>query len=76
MSDVSTLDALREQRKAAADLASLDHASASLEALEQRHMVDATCPHCDFVISQDGGIESHLRDVHPNPLVLPDATTQ
>lgn len=77
MSDAPTLDALRGQRtQVAADLANLDHAIASLEALEQSHMVDASCPHCDFVVEQDGGIEAHLLDVHPNPLVFPDATQQ
>lgn len=77
MSDAPTLDALRGQRtQVAADLANLDHAIASREALEQSHMVDASCPHCDFVVVQDSGIEMHLRDVHPNPLVFPDATPQ
>jgi len=77
MSDAPTLDALRGKRtQVAADLANLDHAIASLEALEQSHMVDAACPHCDFVVEQDGGIEAHLIDVHPNPLVFPDATQQ
>ena len=60
----------------ATELADLDHAIASLEALDQSHMVDASCPHCDFVVSGNGGIETHLRDVHPNPLVFPDAAPQ
>jgi hypothetical protein len=77
MSETTTLGSLRDQRKqAAAELANLDHAIASLEAMEQSHMVDASCPHCDFVVTQDGGIEAHLRDVHPNPLVFPDAAQQ
>lgn len=77
MSDAPTLDALRSKRtQVAADLANLEHAIASREALEQSHMVDASCPHCDFVVEQDGGIEAHLMDVHPNPLVFPDATQQ
>jgi hypothetical protein len=77
MSEAQTLDALRIQRtQAAANLANLDHAIASLEALDQSHMVDASCPHCNFVVTQDGGFEAHLRDVHPNPLVFPGATQQ
>jgi hypothetical protein len=74
MSDTPNLANLREQRqKAKAELENIDHAIASLEALEHSHMIDASCPHCDFVVSAGGGIESHLRDVHPNPLIYPDA---
>ncbi len=77
MSDTSNLADLKEQRKsAAADLANIDHAIASVEALEHSHMVDASCPHCDFVVETGGGIELHLRDVHPNPLVYPSAERQ
>jgi hypothetical protein len=36
-------------------------------------MVDASCPHCDYVATQSGGIKVHLMDVHPNPLIYPDA---
>jgi hypothetical protein len=75
MSDSPTLADLRERRaEAAASLADIDHAIASLEALETSSMLDASCPHCDFVVQRDGGIETHLRDVHPNPLIFRDAT--
>ncbi|MCL1593719.1 MAG: hypothetical protein M3132_05130 [Actinomycetia bacterium] len=74
MPSTPTLADLNEQRqKAVADLANIDHAIASLEALERSHMIDASCPHCDFVVQTDGGIEIHLRDVHPNPLIYPNA---
>lgn len=71
MSDTPSLADLRDRRAAAAsELAEIDHAIASLEALTTSHMVDASCPHCDFVIEMDGGIETHLREVHPNPLIF------
>ncbi len=74
MSDSPTLADLRERRAAAAEaLEEIDHAIASLEALSGSTMLDASCPHCDFVIEHDGGIEQHLRDVHPNPLIFGDA---
>jgi len=77
MPDTAKLTDLKEQREsAAADLANIDHAIASVEALEHSHMVDASCPHCNFVVEADGGIEFHLRDVHPNPLVYPSAEPQ
>ncbi len=77
MSDIANLADLKEQRDSAvADLANIDHAIASVEALEQSHMVDASCPHCDFAVTADGGIGFHLRDVHPNPLVYPSAERQ
>ena len=77
MSDKPNLADLNEQRKSAvANLANIDHAIASVEALEHSHMIDASCPHCDFVVQTDGGIEIHLRDVHPNPLVYPSAERQ
>jgi hypothetical protein len=74
MPNTPTLADLRDQRQAAAAaLADIDHAIASLEALEQSHMIDASCPHCDFVVQTDGGMEIHLMDVHPNPLIYPNA---
>jgi hypothetical protein len=74
MSDTPTLADLRFQREAAAnDLAQMDHAIASLEALEQTQMIDASCPHCDFVVTTGSGIDIHLMDVHPNPLIYPNA---
>jgi hypothetical protein len=74
MSEAPNLDDLRKQRaKATSDLAEIDHAIASLEALETSHMIDASCPHCDFVVQADGGMVTHLIDVHPNPLIYPDA---
>ncbi len=77
MSDSPNLADLRERRaRAAADLAEIDHAIASLEAIETSHMVDASCPHCDFVVETDSGIEVHLRDVHPNPLIYPNVEHQ
>lgn len=77
MSDNASLADLNEQRKSAvANLANIDHAIASVEALEHSHMIDASCPHCDFVVQTDGGIEIHLRDVHPNPLIYPNAERQ
>jgi hypothetical protein len=77
MSRDNSLSDLQQQRvKLARDLASIDHAIASLEALEHSQMVDASCPHCDFVVQNDGGMTIHLRDVHPNPLIYPDAELQ
>jgi hypothetical protein len=77
MSDIADLADLKEKRESAvADLADIDHAIASVEALVHSHMVDASCPHCEFVVTADGGFESHLRDVHPNPLVYPAAERQ
>jgi hypothetical protein len=77
MTSANDLSELKQQRvKLAADLASVDHAIASLEALEHSQMVDASCPHCDFVVENDGGMTIHLRDVHPNPLIYPDARPQ
>jgi hypothetical protein len=77
MSDTANLADLNEQRASVvANLADIDHAIASVEALKTSHMIDASCPHCDFVVETDGGIEIHLRDVHPNPLVYPSAERQ
>jgi hypothetical protein len=77
MSETPNLADLREQRqKAVADLEEIDHAIASLEALTQSHMIDASCPHCDYVVETDGGMEIHLMDVHPNPLIYPNAQRQ
>jgi hypothetical protein len=77
MSNTSDLSDLQEQRKqAAADLATMDHAIASLEALQTSHMIDDPCPHCDFVVKADSGMEVHLMDVHPNPLIYPNAESQ
>jgi hypothetical protein len=67
-------DLVEARRRAAEELANIDHAIASLDAIEQSHMIDASCPHCDFVVQADGGMVTHLRDVHPNPLIYPDAT--
>jgi len=65
---------LETQRDAtAAKLASIEHAIASLEAMNTSHMVDASCPHCDYVATQGNGMKVHLMDVHPNPLIYPDA---
>ncbi len=69
-------DLLKKREQARAELADIEHAIASLEALEHSHMIDASCPHCDFVVTASGGIENHLRDVHPNPLIYPDAEIQ
>ena len=75
MSSTPDLADLKDQRaRAAAELSTIDHAIATLEALETSHMVDASCPHCDFVVDQPGGMKVHLMDVHPNPLIYPDAT--
>ena len=75
MPSTPDLAQLKEQRAAVADkLETIDHAIASLEALNTSHMVDASCPHCDYVVTQPGGLEVHLMDVHPNPLIYPDAT--
>jgi hypothetical protein len=74
MPDTPTLADLRDQRAAAADdLAQIDHAIASLEALGQSQMIDASCPHCDFVVTTGSGMDIHLMDVHPNPLIYPNA---
>lgn len=74
MPDTPTLADLNDQRQATVNhLAQIDHAIASLKAVEQSHMVDASCPHCDFVVTTDSGIDIHLMDVHPNPLIYPDA---
>ena len=74
MPDTPTLADLRDQRQtAAANLAEIDHAIASLEALGQSQMVDASCPHCDFTVTTDTGMDIHLIDVHPNPLIYPNA---
>jgi hypothetical protein len=74
MSDIVNLADLNEQRvSAVANLADIDHAIASVEALKTSHMVDASCPHCDFVVETEDGFEFHLRDVHPNPLIYPSA---
>ena len=74
MPDTPTLADLRDQRQtAAASLAEIDHAIASLEALDQSQMVDASCPHCDFIVTTDSGMDIHLIDVHPNPLIYPNA---
>ena len=76
MPDTPDLAALQEQRrKAVAELESIDHAIASLEAMDQSEFVDASCPHCDFVVHTSEGMDFHLRDVHPNPLIYPDAST-
>jgi hypothetical protein len=65
---------LRTQRdEIAANLATIDHAIASLESLETSHMIDASCPHCDFVAQQAGGMKIHIMNAHPNPLIYPDA---
>ncbi len=77
MSDTPDLAELKEQRAAvAAQLETIDHAIASLETLSTSHMVDASCPHCDFVAAQPGGIKVHLMDVHPNPLIYPTAVSE
>jgi hypothetical protein len=74
MSSTPDLADLEAQRDAtAAQLASIDHAIASLKALNISHMVDASCPHCDFVATRGDGMKIHLMDVHPNPLIYPDA---
>jgi hypothetical protein len=74
MSSTPDLAELQSQRdETAAKLATIDHAIASLEALSTSHMIDASCPHCDYVVAQDGGMKIHLMDVHPNPLIYPDA---
>jgi hypothetical protein len=74
MINANSLSDLEQRRvKLAEDLASVDHAIASLGALEHSQMVDASCPHCDFVVQTDGGMTIHLRDVHPNPLIYPGA---
>jgi hypothetical protein len=76
MSSTSDLADLQAQRdETAAKLATLDHAIASLEALKTSHMIDASCPHCEYVATQGNGMKVHLMDVHPNPLIYPDAAT-
>jgi len=77
MSSTPDLTDLKEQRAAAAaELATIDHAIASLEALNTSHMINASCPHCDFVVEQPGGMKTHLMAVHPNPLIYPDAVAE
>jgi len=77
MSSTPDLADLKAQRTAAAaQLETIDHAIASLEALNTSHMVDASCPHCDFVVEQSGGMKIHLMEVHPNPLIYPDAAAE
>jgi len=74
MSSTPDLTDLRAQRgELVAKLETIDHAIASLEALNTSHMIDASCPHCDYVATQGGGMKVHLMDVHPNPLIYPDA---
>ena len=74
MSSTPDLTDLQTQREeTAAKLATLDHAIASLEALNTSHMLDASCPHCEYVATQGDGMKVHLMDVHPNPLIYPDA---
>jgi hypothetical protein len=52
MPDTPTLVDVNDQRPSAvAALAEIDHAIASLEALKQRHVIDASCAHCDFVVT-------------------------
>ena len=76
MSSTPDLADLKKQRAdAATELQTIDHAIASLEALNTSHMIDASCPHCDYVIQQSGGLEIHLMDVHPNPLIYPGTST-
>ena len=78
MADTQDLATLKEQRRqAAADLDALDRTIAHLEAEGKSHMLDASCPHCDFVVSgPDDHLVYHLRDVHPNPAIYPDAQQQ
>jgi hypothetical protein len=74
MTSTPDLTDLQTQRDdLAAKLETIDHAIASLEALNTSQMVDASCPHCDYVVTQGGGMKVHLMDVHPNPLIYPDA---
>ena len=74
MSSTPDLAALQAQRdETAAKLATIDHAIASLEALNTTQMIDASCPHCEYVATQSDGMKVHLMDVHPNPLIYPDA---
>ena len=78
MAHTDDLAALKEQRrKAAADLDALDRTIAHLESEGKSKMLDASCPHCDFVVSApDDDLVYHLRDVHPNPLIYPTAETR
>lgn len=77
MPDTPDLADLKEQRRAAAEkLEQLDHAIASVEAMSHSEFVDTSCPHCDFVVHSHEGMDFHLRDVHPNPLIYPDAGGQ
>lgn len=69
-------DLEEQRRKASNDLANIDHAIASLKAMEGSQMIDASCPHCDYVVQADGGMEFHLRDVHPNPLIYPNTVPE
>ena len=75
---MNDLAALKEQRqKAAADLDAIDRTIAHLESEGKSQMIDASCPHCDFVVGGAGdNLVYHLRDVHPNPLIYPDAQQQ
>lgn len=78
MADKHDLATLKEQRQqAAAELDALDRAIAHLEEEGRSHMLDASCPHCDFVVAgEDDHLAYHLRDVHPNPAIYPDAQQQ
>lgn len=74
MADTHDLAALKEQRQqAAAELDALDRAIAHLEDEGRSHMLDASCPHCDFVVGEEDHLAYHLRDVHPNPQIYPKA---
>jgi hypothetical protein len=74
MPDAPTLVDVNDQGPSAvAALAEIDHAIASLEALKQRHVIDASCAHCDFVVTSESGIDIHLMDVHPNPFMYQNA---
>ena len=66
-------DLQNQRNDAAAKLATIDHAIASIKAMNTSNMIDASCPHCDYVVEQAGGMKVHLMDVHPNPLIYPDA---
>lgn len=73
MPDTPDLADLQERRrKAAEEVETLDHAIASVEAMNRTEFVDASCPHCEFVVHEADGLEFHLRDVHPNPIIYPD----
>jgi len=73
MPDTPDLAELKEERRKAAEkVETLDHAIASVEAVSQSEFVDTSCPHCDFVVHSADGMDFHLRDVHPNPLIYPE----